>query len=96
VFKVASQLDHSFTVKNQQTKYMLRKAMEGIIPTSVLERKKLGFPVTIRHWLRNELFDWTYQLIIDSQTDHLFKKIICYFYYQSIKKVIRIIVGKFG
>jgi asparagine synthase (glutamine-hydrolysing) len=74
VFKVASQLDHSLTVTNQQTKYILRKAMDGIIPASVSERRKLGFPVPIRHWLQNELFDWAYQLMIDSQTDHLFEK----------------------
>lgn len=74
VYKVASQLSHDKTVTNQQTKYILRKAMEGIIPDPVLNRKKLGFPVPIRHWLQNELFDWAYQLIIDSQTDHLFEK----------------------
>ncbi|WP_338785843.1 asparagine synthase (glutamine-hydrolyzing) [Metabacillus sp. FJAT-53654] len=74
VYKVASQLKSSLTVTNQQTKYIFRKAMEGIIPYSVLNRKKLGFPVPIRHWLQNELFDWAYQLIIESRTNHLFEK----------------------
>ncbi|KAA0549514.1 asparagine synthase (glutamine-hydrolyzing) [Bacillus sp. BGMRC 2118] len=74
VYKVASQLQPSYTVHNNQTKYILRKAMEGILPPSVLSRRKLGFPVPIKHWLRNELFDWAYQTIIDSQTDHVFEK----------------------
>ncbi|MEK4145598.1 asparagine synthase (glutamine-hydrolyzing) [Robertmurraya sp. FSL W8-0741] len=74
VFTVASQLDHTVTVTNSQTKYSLRKAMEGLIPTLVLNRKKLGFPVPIRHWLREEMFDWAYQLIIESRTDYLFEK----------------------
>jgi asparagine synthase (glutamine-hydrolysing) len=39
-----------------------------------LNRKKLGFPVPIRHWLREEMFDWAYQLIIESRTDYLFEK----------------------
>ncbi|MGG0720499.1 asparagine synthase (glutamine-hydrolyzing) [Robertmurraya massiliosenegalensis] len=74
VYKVASQLDHSVTVTNHQTKYILRKAMEEIVPASVFNRKKLGFPVPIRHWLRNEMFDWAYQLIMESRTDYLFEK----------------------
>jgi asparagine synthase (glutamine-hydrolysing) len=75
VFKVASKLDPLKTITNQTTKYILRKAMEGIVPDSVLTRKKLGFPVPIRHWLRNELSDWAYSLIIESDTDYLFNKV---------------------
>lgn len=75
VFKVASKLDPSKTITNQTTKYILRKAMEGIVPDSVLTRKKLGFPVPIRHWLRNELSEWAYSLIIESDTDYLFNKV---------------------
>ncbi|WP_416150320.1 asparagine synthase (glutamine-hydrolyzing) [Salipaludibacillus sp. HK11] len=74
VYRVASQLNPSLTVTSSQTKYILRKAMEGIVPQSVFNRRKLGFPVPIRHWLKNELFDWAYQLIIESHTDHLFEK----------------------
>lgn len=75
VFKVASKLEPSKTITNQTTKYILRKAMEGIVPDSVLTRKKLGFPVPIRHWLRNELSEWAYSLIIESDTDYLFNKV---------------------
>lgn len=74
VYQVASELDHSITVTNHQTKYILRKAMEGIVPASVFNRKKLGFPVPIRHWLRNELYDWAYQLMMESPTEYLFDK----------------------
>ena len=30
----------------------------GIVPPHVLHRRKLGFPVPIRHWLRDEMYDW--------------------------------------
>jgi asparagine synthetase B (glutamine-hydrolysing) len=49
--------------------------MEDIIPDSVLTRKKLGFMVPISHWLRNELSDWAYSFIIESDTDYLFYKV---------------------
>lgn len=74
VFEVASRLSPSQTVTENTTKYTLRKAMEGIVPDSVLYRKKLGFPVPIRHWLKKELADWAYDLIKESETDYLFDK----------------------
>jgi asparagine synthase (glutamine-hydrolysing) len=40
----------------------------------VLNRRKLGFPVPIRHWLRNEMHDWARGIIIDSATDELLDK----------------------
>jgi asparagine synthase (glutamine-hydrolysing) len=74
VFKVASKLDSNVKITNQTTKYILREAVRGIVPDHVLNRKKLGFPVPIRHWLKNELYDWAVQLIHESQTDDLFHK----------------------
>lgn len=76
VFKVASSLHPNLTVTNGTTKYALREAMKGIVPDSVLKRRKLGFPVPIRHWLKNEMFDWARELIISSETNHLLNKTI--------------------
>jgi asparagine synthase (glutamine-hydrolysing) len=74
VFGVASKLTSSQKIKNGQTKFLLREAAKGIVPQHVWNRKKLGFPVPIRHWLKNEMYDWAIQLINDSQTDSLFNK----------------------
>jgi asparagine synthase (glutamine-hydrolysing) len=74
VFRVASKISPSMKIANGTTKHILRKAIEGIVPDHVLNRKKLGFPVPIRHWLKNEMYDWAVKLIRDSQTDHLFHK----------------------
>ena len=63
---------------NKTTKYILRKAAEGIVPDHVLNRKKLGFPVPIRHWLKNEIYDWARNMIKESATDHLFHKDVLY------------------
>ncbi|WP_028922773.1 asparagine synthase (glutamine-hydrolyzing) [Pseudonocardia acaciae] len=64
--KIAGRTDGSGT-----TKYALRRALEGIVPAHVLHRRKLGFPVPIRHWLRDEMYSWATGIIRDSQTDHL-------------------------
>ena len=73
VFNVAKQIPANLRIANGTTKYILRKAVEGIVPNDVLYRKKLGFPVPIRHWLKDEMYEWALQIINDSQTDHLLK-----------------------
>jgi asparagine synthase (glutamine-hydrolysing) len=69
VFEVASKIPDELKTKNGTTKYILRKAAEGIVPDHVLNRKKLGFPVPIRHWLKNEMHDWATSIIHESKTD---------------------------
>jgi asparagine synthase (glutamine-hydrolysing) len=74
VFEVASKIPSSLKTANGTTKYILRKAVEGIVPDHVLDRKKLGFPVPIRHWLKDEMNDWAKKIIRESNTDHLINK----------------------
>ncbi len=38
--------------KDGKTKYILRKAFESVLPQETADRKKLGFPTPIKHWLR--------------------------------------------
>ncbi|MFR9753227.1 asparagine synthase (glutamine-hydrolyzing) [Nocardia sp. 004] len=75
VLKVAEELPFDQKITKETTKYALRQALEGIVPSHVLHRAKLGFPVPLRHWLRGtELYDWAQQQIAESQTDHLLNK----------------------
>ncbi|WP_044892960.1 asparagine synthase (glutamine-hydrolyzing) [Bacillus alveayuensis] len=78
VFEVAAKIAPEMKTANNTTKYILRKAAEGIVPDHVLNRKKLGFPVPIRHWLKNEMYDWGKNIIKESATDHLFNKDVLY------------------
>jgi asparagine synthase (glutamine-hydrolysing) len=36
------------------TKYVLRRAMRGLLPEPILARKKMGFPVPVGKWFRSE------------------------------------------
>jgi len=74
VFDCASTLHSSMKTSNNSTKYILREALRDIVPSHVIDRKKLGFPVPIRHWLKNEIFDWARELIDKSQTHHILDK----------------------
>jgi asparagine synthase (glutamine-hydrolysing) len=69
VFEIASRLPREEKLAGGTTKYALRQALRRIIPPHVLNRRKLGFPVPIRHWLRTEMYEWARAIITESQTD---------------------------
>ena len=71
VFRVASTLPVAQRVTKEQTKVALRRALADVVPAHVLQRRKLGFPVPIRHWLKDELYDWARGIIDASGTEHL-------------------------
>jgi asparagine synthase (glutamine-hydrolysing) len=56
---------------SRSTKHALREAMRGIVPESVRERRKLGFPTPTRIWLKGAIGDWVGGLLADSRTGHL-------------------------
>ncbi|GAA1981205.1 asparagine synthase (glutamine-hydrolyzing) [Amycolatopsis minnesotensis] len=74
VFKVAASIPLDQKLAHGTTKYALRRALAKIIPEHVLNRRKLGFPVPIRHWLRTDMYDWARGIISDSKTDELLDK----------------------
>ncbi|TCP55091.1 asparagine synthase (glutamine-hydrolysing) [Tamaricihabitans halophyticus] len=74
VFRVASTIPLEEKITKETTKHALRRALADIVPGHVLNRRKLGFPVPIRHWLRNEMYDWARGIINDSATDALLDK----------------------
>jgi asparagine synthase (glutamine-hydrolysing) len=58
VFKVAATVPTSLKLAHNTTKFALREALARIVPPHVLHRPKLGFPVPIRHWLKDVMYGW--------------------------------------
>jgi len=56
VFNLASRIPVKYRVNKHNTKYALRLAAKKNIPENVANKKKLGFPVPIRIWLREEKY----------------------------------------
>lgn len=54
VFKVASSLPIDYKVTKENTKVALRDAAKQVIPNESYKKKKLGFPVPIRNWMRED------------------------------------------
>lgn len=78
VFHVASQLKDNQKVTKENTKVLLRQAAKKVIPNEAYKKKKLGFPVPLREWMREEDL---YQKLISMLEDHKNQK---HDYYKKI------------
>ena len=56
VFEVACRIPAEHKVNAGQTKIAMRGAAEKTIPARTADKKKLGFPVPVRAWLRDETY----------------------------------------
>lgn len=54
VFELARHLPENAKIRKHKTKYLFRKVAERYLPHEDSARKKLGFPVPIRLWLKEE------------------------------------------
>lgn len=54
VFEVARRLPHKMKFRRGVTKYALREASKSVLPGEVSARRKLGFPIPIRRWLKED------------------------------------------
>lgn len=48
-------------------KEILRSAMKGHLPESILERKKMGFGVPLKNWFQSSLKEWMTQRILEGE-----------------------------
>jgi len=56
VYQIASKLPFAYKVTKENTKVALRDAAKKVIPNESYKKKKLGFPVPIRDWMRENDF----------------------------------------
>lgn len=56
VFELASSLSKKYKVRDKVTKAALREAAKRDIPNESYKKKKLGFPVPIREWIKEDDF----------------------------------------
>lgn len=49
-----AQMPVNMKLRGDTTKFLLKEAMKGILPDEILYRQKMGFPVPVGSWFRNE------------------------------------------
>jgi asparagine synthase (glutamine-hydrolysing) len=58
-------LPQSLKIQGTNGKAVLKKALEGVLPDSVLYRKKQGFRVPLPEWLRGPLAQWARHQVLE-------------------------------
>ncbi len=53
----AFSLPPGLKLKGKTTKYFFKEAMRGILPDSIIDRRKEGFSIPIKNWLKKDLKD---------------------------------------
>jgi asparagine synthase (glutamine-hydrolysing) len=73
VFEVAATIPTELKLppRSTDTKYALRRALEGVVPPGIVNRRKLGFPTPTRVWLAGEMYEWADQILAGSGAGEL-------------------------
>ena len=82
VFNVARTIPTKYKVNPENTKYAMRTAAHRYLPDMVADKKKLGFPVPIRIWLKE---DGCYQTVKNAFTSAAAEK---YFHTDQIVRLL--------
>ena len=69
-------LPSSLKVRNGEKKYLLKKALKGIVPEEILHGKKKGFDVPYKEWLRKDLYDFTHDSFNNLDASSIFDKAV--------------------
>ena len=65
--ELAARIPSAMKVRKNETKYMLKKAMSGILPDEILYRRKMGFGVPLVHWFKKDLKDYAREVLLTRQ-----------------------------
>ncbi len=60
----AMSLPASYKVRRGQKKFILRRAMRGIVPDEILDGPKTGFGVPVQYWMRGPLADYMRSVLL--------------------------------
>lgn len=69
LMELAARIPSSFKLHGREGKYIFKRAMSGLLPPEVLNRRKQGFVVPLAEWLRNDLRELAESLLFDSATN---------------------------
>ena len=74
VMELAATMPSSLKLRGMNGKYIFKKAVEKILPQSVLRRKKMGFAVPLARWFRSDLKELAYGVMFSRNGNNLMNR----------------------
>lgn len=71
LMELIAQMPSNLKLNHGRGKYIFKKALQPILPSSVLDRKKQGFCVPVSGWLRGELKEFTHGVLFSNSDEFL-------------------------
>lgn len=68
LMEFAARLPENIKVSGLGTKTLLKKIAAKLVPPEVIYRRKMGFGVPVGHWLRNEMKDFLYEVLLSEKS----------------------------
>lgn len=72
IIELACSIDPKFKLNGKEGKWILKKALEGILPKKIIYRKKKGFGVPLKYYLKNELKELITEKVIKFKAHNYF------------------------
>ncbi len=66
--ELVSKIPSRFKMKGTETKYILKKAMNELVPREILHREKQGFGVPIGEWINDQLKERMHEELCETRT----------------------------
>ena len=63
LMELIARMPSNLKLHNGQGKYIFKKALQAILPSSILTRPKQGFAVPVAEWFRSELKDFAHEAL---------------------------------
>jgi asparagine synthase (glutamine-hydrolysing) len=63
----AAAMPSRYKIRGTETKFILKRIMEGQLPERIVRRRKMGFPTPLEIMFRGELFDYAHDTLLSDQ-----------------------------
>jgi len=69
VVEFAATIPSEYRIRKGISKYILKKSMQDRLPAVILKKKKHGFRIPLAEWLKNELKEPVFDLLLDKKAE---------------------------
>jgi asparagine synthase (glutamine-hydrolysing) len=67
LIEFAAKLPEKMKASGMETKSLLKKIAAKLVPKEVIYRRKMGFGVPVGYWMRNEMKDFVYEVLLSEK-----------------------------